>query len=305
MEAATLAQLGPAEPTLLESDETIPMRDGFHSTVKIHKPAASSATGSPLIVLIFGGGFISGSKDQLTGYARAMVRLFGAVVVNISYRLAPEHKFPKGQEDCWDSVQWLAAHAEELGADPTLGFIVGGVSAGGTSSLVVTQLAVEHKLSPPITGQWLSVPAIMDAQHVPQKYRKLFLSREQNASAPIVSADALAAFKHHTAWGDSSPLRFPVLSPTPLKDLPPTYIQADGMDPLRDDALIYEEMLKEAGVKTKIDLYAGCPHGHFSFMPGIEVSERAEGDIMVGVGWLLGSEVTREQGMGAMVASSS
>jgi len=86
--------------------------------------------------------------------------------VNVGYRLAPEHKFPTAQTDCWDAVKWLAAHASELGADPTKGFIVGGISAGGTTSAVVSVLAAEEKLSPPITGQWLCAPSLMDASCV-------------------------------------------------------------------------------------------------------------------------------------------
>ena len=92
-------------------------------------------------------------------------------------------------------------------------------------------------------------------------------------------------------------MRWPVLYGNEgFSKLPPTNLQADGMDPLRDDALIYEEILKEAGVKTKIDLYPGAPHAHFALFPGIEISNRAVGDIMIGMGWLLGKAVSAEQG---------
>ncbi|KAK4545793.1 hypothetical protein LTR36_002747 [Oleoguttula mirabilis] len=304
MEAMLLAQIGPPESAITEHAQQIPMRDGFESTIKIHKPSSPPSAGSPLIVLILGGGWISGSKDQLTPFARAMVRLFGAVVVNISHRLAPQFKFPKGAEDAWDSVKWIAAHASELGADPALGFVVGGVSAGGNLTAVVTALSIEEKLNPPITGQWLCTPALMDEQHVPEKYKKYFLSREHNAHAPVLDRAALAALKKHVEWDDDSPLRFPVLSKAPLKDLPPTYFQADGMDPIRDDAMIYDEMLKEAGVKTKIDFYPGCPHGHMFFMPGIELSNRGLSDMFAGFGWLLGKEISGEEGLKAMAPAS-
>ena len=240
-----------------------------------------------------------------TAYARAWVRLFGAVVVSISYRLAPQYKFPISQYDGIDTAKWLAEHASEIGADPTTGFIIGGISAGGTLASVITNQSLTEKFDHPVTGQWLSVPSMMDHESVPEKYKPYFLSMEHNVDVPVLPASALPDLKKHIEWDDKSPLRYPVLNKdVPLSSIPPTYLQSDGLDPLRDDALIYEEMLKEAGVKTKIDFYPGCPHAHFQVMPGLELSNKATGDIMVGMGWLLGKSITPEQGLKAMVPAS-
>lgn len=302
--AAMMAQgealLGPPEAGLIEEYKSIPMSDGFQSKLKIHRPATKPSGGSPLIFLFFGGGFISGNEEMMTPYARAMVRLFGAVCVNAAYRLAPEHKFPVSQMDAWDSTKWLAEHASEIGADLSKGFVLGGVSAGATCAAVVTTKSIEEPLAHPITGQWLCVPSLMDEALVPEKYKPYFLSREQNKEAPILPSSALDELQTMVHWDDKSSMRYPLNSKAPLSKVPPTYTQACGMDSIRDDALIYDEMLKEAGVKTKIDLYPGCPHGHFAFFPGLEVSNRALADIMVGMGWLLGKEVTAEQGLKAM-----
>ena len=103
----------PALPSSEEFYHSTPMRDGFSSAMKILKPAAGSSPG-PLIVLCFGGGFVGGTMEQLSKIARALRTLFGATVVSISYRLAPEWKFPFAQHDTWDSLKWIAENATNI-----------------------------------------------------------------------------------------------------------------------------------------------------------------------------------------------
>lgn len=300
MDNAMVADL-PQVPPETEFYHDIPMRDGFMSTLKIHKPASSKPPG-PLIVVCFGGGFVGGSKDQLTRTSRALVKTFGATVVNISYRLAPENKFPAAQHDCWDSMKWIASNAKGsvLTSNPSKGFLMGGVSAGGALTASFSRIFQEQPLEYPLTGQWLSVPSLMYPEAVPEEYKDYFLSTDQQDDGPFLSRKAREALKGFAEWDVSSPLRYAINSNTPISGQPKTYFQVCGMDPLRDDALIYDEMLKNAGVETKVDLYEGCPHAHFAAFPTLEISKKADIDTVVGFGWLQGVDVGREEAREAL-----
>lgn len=291
----------PPLPKEEEFYHEIPMRDGFSSAMKILKPAAGSQPG-PLIVLCFGGGFVGGTMEQFSRLARALRTLFNATVVSISYRLAPEYKFPYAQHDALDSLKWIASNASGslLSSDPAKGFLMGGVSAGGSLTAACSRLFQAEPIAVPLTGQWLCVPSVMDPPIVPEKYKEYHISSEQFAAGEFFSKETRTWLHKLVQHDIHSPLRYAINATTPLAGQPKTYFQVDGMDPLRDDGLIYEDMLKEAGVPTKIDLYPGCPHGHAMGFPSLKVSKDADVDTVVGFGWLLGQDVTREQAAKAL-----
>lgn len=252
-----LAVWGPPPQEVSESYEKIELRDGYQSSLKLFKPTKHPTGGSPLIVLIHGGGFVMGSPEQLIPYGRALCKIFGATVVALSYRLAPEYKFPTQINDGWDTVQWCASNAEsKLGADLSAGFIVGGVSAGGNLSAVIAQNSLEQKLAHPLTGIWLSVPVIFPAKEwVPEKYHDVYFSHEQNKDAPLLDAKAVKAVEDHLQPDNHSKWFSPYNAKNPHTGLPKTLIQVDGLDPLRDDGLVHEHVLKEHGVETRLDIW--------------------------------------------------
>lgn len=223
---------------------SITMRDGYSSETCVVKPkdhGAAHPSSRPLIIVYYGGGFIFGNNLQCANYAYCLASMLNAVVVLPSYRLAPEHVFPAAPNDAWDSFLWIAKNATELGANPAKGFIVGGRSAGGTLSAVITQrvatLGQQGHASvsnlPSITGAWLCVPILLDDSIVPAQERGLWISREQNLDAPVFSGRMVKKFMSLWKPDVKSDLFSPFNAPEPHIGIPPMYLQvSSGYPPL-------------------------------------------------------------------------
>ncbi|KAF4547879.1 Alpha/beta hydrolase fold-containing protein 9 [Elsinoe fawcettii] len=299
---ATDATYGTSPAGVKESTQKIKMRDGYESEIRVFQPEKLDAGGFPLIVLIYGGGFVMGENRQLGPYARGLVKLYNAVCVSISYRLAPEHKFPTGVNDAWDTHLWLTQNYASLNADPSKGFIVGGVSAGGNLSLVIAQNAISQSLSPPITGLWLCVPFVFPTpSHVPEEYRPFYLAREQNKDAAILSEKSIQAFGQHAQQDNSSVWYSPMNAEKPLQGFPTSYIEVNGADPLRDDGIIAEKILRKQGSKTRLTVWPGLPHAHFALLPDPKLKREAARDTMRGFAWLLGKKEPGDEEVDAVV----
>lgn len=273
-----------------------PARDGYLMSLKVFRPAPKSSApeqaGSPLIVLYFGGGYVVGSPTTMARTARSLVKRLNAVVVAPTYRLAPEWPFPTGINDGWDSIKWIASNAiGALRADPRKGFVVGGISAGGNITNVVTHLARDHGLAHQITGNWLSCPGVRlrASEKLPPKYAERNLSREQQEciNSPILPPGFRKLMTDSVKPDEDSELHAPLLWPTGHKDMPKTYSQVCGMDTGRDELLIYDDMLKHEGVKTRLDLYPGLPHVFWGLYKELPQSKQWEEDTIKGFAWLL------------------
>lgn len=239
------------------------------------------------------GGWTFGDLTDEDLNSRLFARDLHAVCVSIEYRLAPEHPFPTGVNDCWDVIQWCARTASPdsaiLPCEPERGFIVGGASAGGNLAAVMAQLSRDEGLTPPITGQYLCVPALLWVDVVPEAWKAEYISRFSNRDDPVLrftpdgEDNLMEGLKPETA----SPLFSPLLH-AELKGLAPAYLQVAGLDPLRDEGLLYERVLREEkGVPTRMDVYEGYGHMFWTNWPELSRSREFVRDTLEGVRWLL------------------
>lgn len=101
----------------------------------VYRPTSASAGVRPAVVLVHGGGWRSGYRENLTPLAQALAQR-GYVVANMSYRLAPEAQFPAAIHDVKAAIRWLRENSARYGADPEK-ITVGGTSAGGQIATLV------------------------------------------------------------------------------------------------------------------------------------------------------------------------
>jgi acetyl esterase/lipase len=266
-----LLGLTAAPPDVKQTEQEYTTRDGAKLRAKLYQPVHPPPDGSPLIVMYHGGGFCMGYPETEEPGCRSFVREYGATCLSVGYRLAPEYPFPYAINDAWDALKWAAARAQSLGADTSVGFVIGGTSAGGSMTAVLAHLARDEGLSPPLTGQYLGIPAVCPPSRMPEKYREFLLSPEQNKHAPLLPAAAIDMFMRGYAPDESSSLYNVLAAPHGHSNLPKAYFQLNGMDPIRDQGLIYEKILREEnGTETRLDMYPGMPHAFFLSLPELK-----------------------------------
>ena len=92
---------------------------------------------------------------------------------------------------------------QSLGGDPSKAFIIGGISAGANICAVISHLYRDEKISPPLTGVYLSIPSVFRPEVTPEKYKNLYHSLEQNANAPVLGKGSMDLFNSKTSTNRS------------------------------------------------------------------------------------------------------
>lgn len=296
----SLAARWPAPPAVAEVKESAlkyTARDGAELDLFVYESARAEMeppSAGALVIFFHGGGGVMGTANSVAPLARELVLAHGCVVVSPQYRLAPEHAFPTGVEDAWDAFAHISSQASAVGADCSAGLVVGGVSNGAVHASLIALKAKEANWTPKIAGLFFSAPSFISTpETIPTEYRGQHLSRadERCINAPILDKQTKALFDAAYDADPNSPL-YRALNVQPLSKhagiAPKAYLQVCGMDVLRDDGLIYEQILAGLGVETKLDVYPGTPHIFWSVFRSIKQTAKWKNDTVKGVGWLLG-----------------
>lgn len=238
-------------------DGVLPLTLSTGVRVRLYRPRESTAPGAALL-WIHGGGYVIGSAAQDDAACRRFADALGATVASVNYRLAPQHPYPAGLEDCYTALTWLAGlpgvDAERIA--------IGGASAGGGLAAALALLARDRGEVHP-AGQLLVYPMLDDRSvgtHLDDPGHRLW-THESNRfgwSAYLGSADP----------EDAVPARRADLS-----GLPPAWIGVGTLDLFHDEDLDYARRLRAAGIACEVAIVHGAFHGFDGVAPKSTVAQ--------------------------------
>ncbi|MFF7260961.1 alpha/beta hydrolase [Streptomyces sp. NPDC008159] len=252
----------------------------------ICRPAVTTGP-CPAIYHTHGGGMVAGShrSTELAGELDRAQEL-GLAVVAVDYRLAPEHPDPAPVEDCYAGLDWLAAHAPDLGIDPER-IVVSGNSAGGALAAGLALLARDRR-GPRLRGQLLQFPMLDDRcatfSHAQMEHVGLW-----DGASNRVGWTALLGERRGTPEVScyAAPARAADLS-----GLPPAFIEVGSVEALRDEGIAYASRLWRTGGRAELHVWSGAFHSFDEWVPQAEISRAAH---RARVSWLRRTLETENQ----------
>jgi acetyl esterase len=223
--------------------ETVEIRPGLTADVAVPKGNGPH----PVVVYLHGGGWIGGSPKTHRKLGMQFAEA-GYLTINVDYRLAPEHPFPAGLEDCVHAVKWTGDNAKRWNGDASR-LAVGGDSAGGNlTAATVTSLAAE-KYAGAKPKATLLVYGLFDFPAM--------IKRDNNATLDgMVKAYAGAGYPAILEDPRVSPLR--AVKPGAM---PPSFIICGTADPLLPETHSMADALKRADIWHEVVVLDDMPHG--------------------------------------------
>lgn len=239
----------------------------------------------PIFYYIHGGGFVAGGPDVVEEMCKMVVKNTGCVSVTLDYRLAPEHPYPAGLDDCYDVLKWIYKHAAEFGGNAQK-ICISGDSAGGNLATVCAMrdrddstkmVKVQALLYPTVNMANMndSSKKGLDAYDIHEEHAHVVkpLLEMMSGMGGGMSLEGLLGVKDATQ---------PYLSPYlgNLNSMPPCLMIYGEYDFLRFEDEAYSRKLKQAGVEVKTIRYRGLSHG---FADQVGVTPQAE-DSLIEIG---------------------
>ncbi|MBK6705742.1 MAG: alpha/beta hydrolase [Caulobacteraceae bacterium] len=229
--------------------------DGPAGKVKLRVVAPEKSRG--VYLHVHGGGHVLGAADQQDRLLERIADGANLTAISVEYRLAPEHPYPAGPDDCEAAALWVADNLRDFGGDK---LAIGGESAGAhLSAMTILRLRDKHGRTPfnaanlvfGVFDLGLS-PSAQIWQFGRLVLRTMDIEQFGNAFLPNTTDEQKRA-------PDLSPLF------ADLRGLCPGFFTIGTKDALLDDSLFMHARWVAAGNKGQLDIYPGACHGFIAF----------------------------------------
>lgn len=244
----------PAVAGITATSYVVDSEDGARVELRWYSREDDERTDRPAVVYFHGGGRIGGRIDHYDGVIRHYVGETNVPMLQVEYRLAPEHTGTAAAEDGFAGLQWLMDHAGELRVDPARIGVMGDSGGGGVAAGTAI-LARDNGVG--VARQILIYPMLDD-----------------RTTTPDPALEGLATWTTDTNWtgwhavlGDAigGENVSPIAAPGRLENfagLPPAYIEVGDLDIFKDEAMSFAQRLHHAGIPCELHVHAGVIHGH-------------------------------------------
>jgi acetyl esterase len=220
---------------------------------------------------LHGGGWMLGAADLQDPAMAELADATGLCTVSVEYRLAPEHPYPAGPDDCEDAAVWLVREGfAQLGVPPVA--TIGGDSAGAhLSAVTLLRLRDRHA----ITGAFAAanlIYGVFDLAMTPSQ-------RNWGERNLVLTTAVMRYFEETFLPGmDDEAKRDPDVSPlyADLRDMPPALFSVGTLDPLLDDTLFMEARWRAAGGRSELRIWPEAIHAFNVFPLKVTAAARAE-----------------------------
>ena len=236
-------------------------------SLRIYRGVGAPAADAPALLYLHGGGWVIGTLESHDEICRWFANLGACIVVCPDYRLAPEHKFPAGVDDCVSALAYMSDHATMLGIDPDR-IAVAGDSAGGNLAAVLSLLS-RNGSAPRLSAQLLLYPNT-DAAQTADSYIRF-------SEGYGLTASTMRWFRDHYIRdaADINDWRVSPLMAETVAGLPPAFVAIAGCDILADEGEAYARRLADAGVPVVLRHWHDQIHGFVSMGRHIPAARQA------------------------------
>lgn len=224
--------------------------------VRIYRPDGQDPSVPALVYFHMGGGVI-GDLDTCHAFCSLLAKTLQGPVVSVDYRLAPEHRYPAGLDDCLFAFRHIRDHAQDYGAPAGVAAIGGDFMGGYFTAIICQDLKKAGEPQPAFA--LMIYPCVDVASET--------TSMATHAESFPLSRDTMSWFMAQYLSADADPAE-PRLSPLRANDLSglaPTILVTAGFDPLSDQGEDYAKALIAAKSQVVFRRYDSLPHGFTGF----------------------------------------